>query len=330
MKLLLKTVAIAGMALLLGAGTAQAQGKEKVVLLLNWYLYSEHAPFFLGKERGYFDQEGIDLDIQEGRGSGVTVQAVAAGTATFGYADVATMIKAASKGAPVTAVGVALQTSPMSAMGFADRNIRKPEDIKGKTVAVTPGDSMSQIWPLFLKKTGLKDSDFKTVSGDAQTKLNAVMNNQADLLLGYVMDQAIKLQDATHRKVYPIRFADYGVNMVSSGIIVQKDYLKSKPDLVKRFLRAATRSLEDAAKHPDAAVDAMLAAKPKSGVKDTAVIGMKNTATLYKGPDNPGDRPLRVGAKNMDETLALLVEYGGLDKASAGKATDYYTNAYLP
>ena len=309
---------------------ASAQGKDKVVLLLNWYVYSEHAPFFLGKARGYFDQEGIDLDIQEGRGSGVTVQAVAAGTATFGYADVATMMKAASKGAPVTAVGVALQTSPMSVMGFADRNIRKPEDIKGKTVAVTPGDSMSQIWPLFLKKTGLKDSDFKTVSGDAQTKLNAVMNNQADLLLGYVMDQAIKLQDATHKEIYPIRFADYGVNMVSSGIIVQKDYLKAHPDVVKRFLRAATRSLEESAKNPEAAIDAMLKANPKSGVRETALVGMKNTAALYKGPDNPNDRPLRVGAKNMDETLALLVEYGGLDKSSAGKATDYYTNDFLP
>jgi NitT/TauT family transport system substrate-binding protein len=321
---------IATALLALAAPPAFGQGKEKVVLLLNWYVYSEHAPFFLGKERGYYDQEGIDLDIQEGRGSGVTVQAVAAGTAQFGYADVPTMIKAASKGAPVVAVGVALQTSPMSVMGFADSNIRKPEDIKGKTVAVTPGDSMSQIWPLFLKKTGLKDSDFKTVSCDAQTKLNAVNNNQADLLLGYVMDQAIKLQDATHKQVYPIRFADYGVNMVSSGIIVQKDFLKSKPDLVKRFLRATTRSLEEAAKNPEAAVDAMLKANPKSGVKETALVGMKNTAALYKGPDNPKDRPLRVGAKNMDETLALLVEYGGLDKASAGKAADYYTNDYLP
>src|SRR3954469_17280185 len=182
---------------------AIAQTKDKAVLLLNWYVYSEHAPFFLGKARGYYDQEGIDLDIQEGRGSGVTVQAVAAGTANFGYADVPTMIKAASKGAPVTAVGVALQTSPMSVMGFADKNIRKPEDIKGKIVAVTPGDSMSQIWPLFLKKTNLKDSDFKQVAGDAQTKLNAVMNSQADLLLGYVMDQAIKLKDATGKSVYP-------------------------------------------------------------------------------------------------------------------------------
>ena len=327
----MKRIAIVALALLATvAGTALAQGKEKVTLLLNWYVYSEHAPFFLGKERGYFDQEGIDLDIQEGRGSGVTVQAVAAGTANFGYADVPTMIKAASKGAPVTAIGVALQTSPMSVMGFADKNIRKPEDIRGKTVAVTPGDSMSQIWPLFLRKTNLKEGDFKQVAGDAQTKLNAVINNQADLLLGYVMDQAIKLQDAVHKPVHAIRFADYGVNMVSSGIIVQKAYLQSKPDVVRRFMRAATRSLEEAAKNPDAAVDAMLKANPKSGVKDTALVGMKETARLYKGPDNPNDRPFRVGAKNMGETLALLVEYGGLDKASAGKAEDYYTNAYLP
>ena len=312
------------------AGPVFGQGKEKVVLLLNWYTYSEHAPFYLGKERGYFDQEGLDLDIQEGRGSGITVQAVAAGTATFGYADVPTMIKAASKGAPVTAVGVALQTSPMSVMGFADKNIRKPEDIKGKIVAVTPGDSMSQIWPLFLKKTNLKDTDFKQVAGDAQTKLNAVINGQADLLLGYVMDQAIKLQDAVHKPVFPIRFADYGVNLVSSGIIVQKDFLKNKPDVVKRFMRAATRSLEEAAKNPDAAIDAMLKAQPKSGVKDTALVGLKNAIALYHGPDNPNDRPFHVGAKNMNETLQLLVEYGGLDKASVGKPEDYYTNSYLP
>jgi len=332
MKMMTSLIAGAAAALVLAVTPAQAQNKpqDKVTLMLNWYLYSEHAPFFLGKERGYFDQEGIDLDIQEGRGSGVTVQAVAAGTATFGYADVPTMIKAASKGAPVIAVGVALQTSPMSVMGFADKNIRKPEDIKGKTVAITPGDSMSQIWPLFLKKTNLSDSDFKQVAGDAQTKLNAVINGQADLLLGYVMDQAIKLQDATHKQVYTIRFSDYGINMVSSGIIVQKDLLKSKPDLVKRFLRAATRSLEEASKNPDAAVDAMLKANPKSGVKDTALVGMKATASLYKGPDNPNDRPLRVGAKNMGETLQLLVDYGGLDKATAGKPDDYYTDAYLP
>jgi len=215
-------------------------------------------------------------------------------------------------------------------MGFADKNIKTPADIKGKIVAVTPGDSMSQIWPLFLKKTNIGEGDFKQVAGDAQTKLNAVINGQADLLLGYVMDQAIKLQDATKKQVYPIRFADYGVNLVSSGIIVNKETLAKNPDMVKRFMRAATKSLEEAAKNPEAAIDAMLKANPKSGVKETALVGMKATAALYKGPDNPNDRPFRVGAKNMQESFMLLTEYGGLDKATAGKVEDYYTNTYLP
>ena len=146
------------------------------------------------------------------------------------------MMRAAVKGAPIVATGVLLQTSPMSVMGLVDKNIRKPEDIKGKTVAITPADSMTQIWPLFLKKTGLKESDFTTVAGDGQTKLNAVINGQADLLLGYVMDQSMKIKDATGKDVYPIKFADYGINMVSSGLVANTDYVKANADVVKRFM----------------------------------------------------------------------------------------------
>jgi NitT/TauT family transport system substrate-binding protein len=312
------------------AAPAFAQPKDKVVLMLNWYTYSEHAPFYLGKEKGFFDAEGIDLDIQEGRGSAVTVQAVAAGSATFGYVDVPTMIKAAAKGAPVKAIGVALQTSPMSVMGFTDKNIKTPKDIIGKTVAITPGDSLVQIWPLFLKKTGLQETQFKTVAGDAQTKLNAVINGQADLLLGYVMDQNIKLQDAAHKGVTPIRFADYGVNMISSGIIANKDTLGSKADMVKRFMRAATKSLEAAEKDPEAAVAATLKAQPKSGQPETMLTGVKLTTALYHTDETKSLRPFRVSMKNVNESLDLLVQYGGMDPATRGKPEDWVTLDYLP
>src|ERR1700690_2832349 len=223
-----------------------AGAADKVVLMLNWYVYGEHAPFYYGKAKGIYAAENIDLEIQEGRGSAATTQAVTAKTADFGYVDIPTMMRAAVKGAPVVAVGVLLQTSPMSVMGLADKNIRKPEDIKGKTVAITPADSMTQIWPLFLKKTGLKEGDFTTVAGDGQTKLNAAINGQADLLLGYVMDQSMKIKDATGKDVYPIKFADYGINMVSSGIIANTDYVKANADLVKRFMAASVKSVEAA------------------------------------------------------------------------------------
>src|SRR6201997_4167912 len=314
----------------LAPAPALAQGKDKVVLLLNWYVYSEHAPFYLGKERGYFDQEGLDLDIQEGRGSGITVQAVAAGTATFGYADVPTMIKAASKGAPVMAVGVALQTSPMSVMGFADKNIRKPEDIKGKTVAITPADSMTQIWPLFLKKTGLKEGDFTTVAGDGQTKLNAVINGQADLLLGYVMDQSMKIKDATGKDVYPIKFADYGINMVSSGIIANTDYVKANADLVKRFMAATTKAVEAAEQDPKGAAQSILDANPKGGKIDTLTQGFELTIPLYRTAETKSRRPFQVPDRNMTDSVNLMVEYGGLEAKAKENPKAFYTNEYLP
>jgi NitT/TauT family transport system substrate-binding protein len=322
-RIVLLTVAI-----LAGAGPALAA--DKVILMLNWYVYGEHAPFYYGKQKGFYAAQGIDLEIQEGRGSGVTAQAVAAKTAQFGYIDVPTMMRAAVKGAPLVATGVLLQTSPMSVMGFVEKNIRKPEDIKGKTVATTPGDSMSQIWPLFLKKTGLRESDFKTVSGDAQTKLNAVINGQADLLLGYVMDQSMKIKDATGKDVYPIKFADYGVNLISSGIVTYKDLVKENPDLVRRFMAASVKSVEAAVKDPKAAAQSILDANPKGGKLDTLQQGFELTIPLYQAPGAKTTHLFRVSDQLMSDSIDLMVEYGGLDAAAKENPKAFYTNEFLP
>jgi NitT/TauT family transport system substrate-binding protein len=310
--------------------SAPAKAADKVVLMLNWYVYGEHAPFFYGKEKGLYAAKGIDLEIQEGRGSAITIQAVAAKTVPFGYADVPTMIKAAAKGAPVVSPGVLLQTSPMSVMGFTEKNIRKPEDLKGKTVATTPGDSMSQIWPLFLKKAGLKESEMQILSGDAQTKLNAVITGQADVLLGYAMDQSMKIKDATGKSVYPIMFADYGIHLISSGIIAHKDTLKESGDLVRRFMAATTESVEAAEKDPAGAVKAVLAALPKAGKPETLQEGFELTIPLYRTSETKAKRPFQVTDENMADSVALLVEYGGVDAGAAKDPKAFYTREFLP
>jgi NitT/TauT family transport system substrate-binding protein len=309
---------------------APAAAADKVVLMLNWYVYGEHAPFYYGKAKGIYAAENIDLEIQEGRGSAATTQAVAAKTADFGYVDVPTMMRAAVKGAPVIATGVLLQTSPMSVMGFVEKNIRTPADIKGKIVAITPADSMTQIWPLFLKKTGLKETDFSTVAGDGQTKLNAVINGRADLLLGYVMDQSMKIKDATAKDVYPIKFADYGINMVSSGIIANTDYVKANADLVKRFMSATTRAVEAAEKDPKGAAQSILDANPKGGKIDTLTQGFELTIPLYRTPETRTKRPFQVTDRNMADTVDLMVEYGGLDAKARENPKTFYSNDYLP
>jgi NitT/TauT family transport system substrate-binding protein len=240
------------------------------------------------------------------------------------------MMRAAVKGAPITAVGVALQTSPMSAMGFVEKNIKKAEDLKGKTVATTPGDSMSQIWPLFLKKANLKESDMKILSGDATTKLNAVINGQADVLLGYVMDQSMKIKDATGKDVFPIKFADSGIVLVSSGVVANTDYIKANPDLVKRFMAASVKAFEAAVKDPKGAAQSILTANPKGGKIETLTEGFQLTIPFYKDPTGESKQIFRVSDKIMQESVDLMVEYGGLEAVAKEKVKTFYTNDYLP
>ncbi|MFB3816213.1 MAG: ABC transporter substrate-binding protein [Candidatus Methylomirabilales bacterium] len=312
------------------AAPGAAQQRDKVVLLLNWYNYGEHGPFYLGLARGYYREEGIDLDIQEGRGSGPTIQAVGAGSAQFGYADLGTTIRAITRGAPVHAVGVLVQTSPMALVGFAEKNIRTPKDLVGKTVAMTPGGAVDTIFLAFAKATGLKEGDYKVVSGDATTKRNAVIHGQADVCTGHINDQSIFIADATGKKVQNIMYADYGVNPVNNGIIVTRDALSKQADLIRRFMRASTKAVEAAVKSPEEATDALLKVNPKAGKREILLAGLQATLPLYHTRHTQGQRPFRVAPADMRATLEIMVEYGGVEAAKKGKAEDYYTNELLP
>ncbi len=316
-------------ATVLAATATVASAADKAVLLLNWYNYGEHAPFYLGVEKGLFAKEGIELEIQEGRGSGITVQATAAGSATFGYADFGTMVKAAVKGAPVKAVGIMLQKSPMSVEGFADKNIRTPKDLVGKTVISTPGDSFSQLWPALLKINGVDEKSVKMISGDAPTKRNAVISGQADALLGNVNDQKPLIEEATGKPVHAMLFGDFGVNTVNGAFIVTTDLLKTNPDLVKRFLRAATTAVAEAKANPAAAVDAMLKVNPKAGKRETLLASWTVTVPLLHTEHSAGKPPLWTDPADIAGTLDILATYSGVD-VKPNQAETFYTNAFLP
>jgi len=100
---------------------------------------------------------------------------------------------------------------------------------------------MTQNWPLFLKKTGLKESDFQTVAGDGQTKLNAVINGQAESLTRLRDGQSMKIKDATGRRLSDQVRRPTASNMVSSGIVAKHRYVKANADLVAASWRRRPR-----------------------------------------------------------------------------------------
>jgi len=90
------------------AFTGAAQAQDKFSFRLNWTLYGEHAPFFVARDKGFYKDEGLEVEILEGSGSTTVAQLVANATNPVAYVDAATMMRGIGAGMPIKAVGVTL------------------------------------------------------------------------------------------------------------------------------------------------------------------------------------------------------------------------------
>ncbi len=150
-------------AAVVAASLAPAAAQEKVQFRLNWTLYGEHAPFFVALDKGFYKEEGLDVEMLEGTGSTTVAQLVANQTNPIAYVDAATMMRGVGAGMPIKAVGVTLQQSPMSFIYRADApRPTKVDEIKGSRIAITAGDASLAIFTAFMGKLGMKVEDVQT------------------------------------------------------------------------------------------------------------------------------------------------------------------------
>jgi NitT/TauT family transport system substrate-binding protein len=315
--------AVAVAALLITAG--QALAADQVSLRFNWYLGGLHTPFYLGKERGYYSEEGIDITLNEGRGSANTVQVVAAGSDTFGMADAGSLMLVAAKGGEVKAVMSLLNTSGFGVISLAETGIKTPKDLEGKRLAVTAGDALTQLFPAVVKSNKLDMSKITLVQVDPAGKVVSVLEKRADALLGGIDDQYFLIK---YKGFNPaaMRFADNGANTIGMTILATNDTITKKADMVRRFVKATQRSWEAARKEPDAAVAAALKVKPDLNTQSTKDQLMVDLSLLESAATK--GKPVGWGAESdWETTKALLVEYRDLKTDKPVSA--FYTDEFI-
>jgi NitT/TauT family transport system substrate-binding protein len=304
---------------------APASAQDAVSLRLNWYLGGLHVPFYYGVERGFYRDEGITLTINEGRGSANTVQVVGAGTDTFGLADSSSIINLVSKGGEIKSVMNVLSSTGFSVVSLAATGIRKPKDIEGKSLAVSPGDPLRGLFEAVAAANNIDLSKVSFVQVDPAAKVVTVLEKRADALLGGADDQFFLIK-YRGQEPHALRFADHGANIVGMAIFTNNATITGKPDLVKRFVKASIRSWDEARKNPDAAVDAAMKVKPdlnRASTRDQMIVDFE----LMDSPNVKG----RTGfghEKDWSQTIDLLKKYRGLE--TNANWTAFHTNEFLP
>ena len=117
--------ALAAISLWASAPTTSAQqAQRKIVFLTDAGPLGRHSPFFVAQAKGYYKEEGLDVEILGGRGSAATIREVAAGAATFGFADSGTLILSrANEAVPAKMIGIVYAQAPHGLMALAESGI---------------------------------------------------------------------------------------------------------------------------------------------------------------------------------------------------------------
>ena len=117
-----------------GIGTASSA--EKVEFILNWIAGGDHAPYFYALQQGWYKDAGIDLEIQQGKGSSMSSQRTGVGKNPIGLADLGTALVAKGKGANLVAVMNVYANSPYGMYWLKSSGIKGPKGLVGKKIGI--------------------------------------------------------------------------------------------------------------------------------------------------------------------------------------------------
>lgn len=326
MKFSTLVVAAAAASSLVLAGCSGSEAAEKAPgsdgettatsLMLNWYPYGEHAPFYYGVQEGIFAKHGIDLTITAGQGSTKTAQAAGSNQTDFGWADSAAVLSNIDKGVAVKSLGVFLQTTPSAVQVYADGPIQTTADLAGKTIAVSAGDAPTTTFPIYLDAVGVPEDQVQQQSLDSAGKIAAMLSGQVDGLIGFAHDQGPNIANKSGREMRYLKYSDAGLNFYSNGLIANTSTIENSPELVQAMVDATSESFQAAIDNPEEAVKSMVGKDPQTPPESVLLQQWQETIPLLTTENTEGNAPGVNAEEDWVSTISVLGGAGLIDSAS--------------
>lgn len=313
----------------LGASTiistpAQAAELEKVIYLLpSIPSLPAFAPWMLAKQKGYFKDEGLEVEFQTAQGGVEVAKQVGLGNAPIGGAIGDTPIIVRANGIPVKAVAVLGNGSLMQLVTNEDSPYKEPKDLKGKKISVMAYQDTTFYSLLgMLASAGLTKNDVEAQAAGPANVWKLFMSGDVDAMAA--VPDWIGLVQASGKKVNIIPSGKYFPSM-AQAIIASDKIIQEKPELVKKLVKATLKGMKDIMDDPEKATADYIAAVPEHKGKEATIT---NTFKLYN--EYVYGKPEQLGA--MDPERLEKVQKFYLDQDIIKKASDVkdlYSNDFI-
>ena len=221
---------------------------RNVKLAMGFIPNVQFAPFYVAVERGYFAEEGLQIEFDYGFDTDL-LKLVGTGERQFVVGSGDQVILARHQGLPVVYVMNWYRRFPVAVAALKPLN--GPQDLIGKTVGTPALQGASYIgWQALIHAAGINPADVKLVT-IGYTQVESLVTEQVDAAVVYAMNEPVQLREEGYEPtVIPV--VDY-IDFVSNGLITNEQTIAQEPDLVHSIVRAILRSLRDTLDDPDAA-----------------------------------------------------------------------------
>lgn len=235
-----------------------ADGKPltKVRLNLSWVDQGEYAGWYVADQKGYFEEEGIDIEITPGGPDVNPIQILEAGTVDIALEGYGKALAAREQGSDIVTIAPSFERSANILVYFADRpELADPKNWKGKKVSLWGGWNAS--FAATLAKNGLSIDDVE-VSNQSFDMTNFVKEgvDLADAMVYNEWAQAISGADG--RELAYFDYNEAGTAMLEQNMLAKREYIDANPEIIKGVIKASMKGWLDVRDDPEAGVEATM------------------------------------------------------------------------
>ena len=307
----------------LAAGPAAAQ--QKLDFILNWVPGGDHAPYYYAKKLGLYAKEGIDLNLEPGKGSALATQKVGAGANPIGLADMGGVLVAKGKGADTVAVFNVYANSPQGLYWLKSSGIKSIKDFPGKKIGNPAGDGARTMWPALAKANGIDPKSVTWVNIDANAKLSGLKSKAIDITTSFYNIHHV-FQRELGADMGFLAWREVGLNPYGNSVIVNAEFLAKNKPVIDKFVKVTQRAFAACVKDPKPCVQALIDANGALSLENETV----NWQLVEVLMSDKTSREVALGIHDdarMKADFELVRDYVGIDKPFDVKTT--YTNEFL-